>query len=110
MKLPNGDRADIGEKLKEYVLNFSHRDGRHKARVFERVLGIDLENNEILSEAILHAAKTADDVQSKGDNGHGEMFVLRFALATAKGTAMVLTGWIIRRGEDFPRLTTCYIL
>ena len=32
---------------------------------------------------------------------------LRFPLSTAKGTGPVLSVWIVRHGEDFPRLTTC---
>jgi hypothetical protein len=31
-------------------------------------------------------------------------------LETGIGSALVLTAWIIRRDEDFPLLTTCYIL
>ena len=37
-------------------------------------------------------------------------YVVRFPLTTRKGTATVLSAWIIRHGEDFPRLTTCYIV
>jgi hypothetical protein len=35
LKLPNAERADLGRKLEEYALNPEHREGRHKARVFE---------------------------------------------------------------------------
>ena len=52
----------------------------------------------------------SDEAESRGDNGFGEVFVLRFPMATPTGTAMVLTAWIVRHSEDFPRLTTCYIL
>jgi hypothetical protein len=45
VKLPNGDRADLGTKLSDYVLNSEHRRGRHKARVFESSLGITREIN-----------------------------------------------------------------
>ena len=48
MKLPNGDRADLGTKIEDYVLNPRHWEGRHKARVFESVLGITLANRTIL--------------------------------------------------------------
>jgi hypothetical protein len=46
----------------------------------------------------------------KGDNGFGEVYVLRFPMKTDRGAATVLTAWVIRHGEDFPRLTTCYIV
>ena len=110
MRLPNPERAHLGDKLQGYVLNPLHREGKHKARVFESVLGITLDNQEILRRAILHAAGTSEDVEARGDQGHGALFVLRFPLVTAKGRASVLTAWIVRNGEDFPRLTTCYIL
>ncbi|MBI5385628.1 MAG: hypothetical protein HZA90_13195 [Verrucomicrobia bacterium] len=40
MKLPQGERADLGTKLETYTLNPWHRDGRHKARIFASVLGL----------------------------------------------------------------------
>jgi len=46
MKLPNGDHADLGTKIEDYVLNPRHWEGHHKARVFESVLGITLANPE----------------------------------------------------------------
>jgi hypothetical protein len=110
VKLPNGDRADLGRKLEDYVLSTQHREGRHKARVFESVLGVSLMNRDLLREAILRAAATSDDVESHGDNGHGMVYSLRFPMRTTKGAATVVTAWIVRRGEDSPRLTTCYIL
>jgi len=74
------------------------------------VLGITLASQETLRQAILHAASTSDDVELRGDDGHGSLYVLRFPMRTKKGQAIVLTAWIVRHGEDFPRLTTCYIL
>ncbi len=110
MKLPNGQRADPGTKLEDYVLNPYHFEGRHKARVFEIHLGITLNNRDVLRKAILAAAESSDAAQSRGNNGHGEIYVLRFPLATELGSATVMTAWIIRNSEDFPRLVTCYIL
>lgn len=110
MKLPHGERADLGTKLEDYSLNPTHRDGRHKARVFASVLGITLDNRHLLREALLQAAATSEDSEPRGDNGFGEVFLLRFPLTTPRGTATVLSVWIVRNGEDFPRLTTCYIV
>ena len=110
MKLPNGDRADLGSKIEDYVLNPRHWEGRHKARVFESVLGITPANREVLREAILSAAENSEEAEPLGNNGHGEVYVLRFPLETPRGRGVVLTVWIIRDGEDFPRLVTCYIL
>ncbi len=110
VNLPHGQRADIGTKLEEYTLNSLHRDGRHKARVFESKLGISLANADVLKNGLCHAAATADNVVAKGDNGYGEVYALEFLLATRLGSATVRSVWIIRYGEDFPRLTTCYIV
>jgi hypothetical protein len=110
MKIPNGHRADLGTKLEEYSLNPFHRHGQHKARVFESALGITVANREILARALLSAAKNSDGFASHGDNGFGETYVLRFPLATEKGSATVLSAWIVRHNEDFPRLTTCFIV
>jgi len=110
MKLPNGEHADLGTKLEDYSLNPFHRHGQHKSRVFESALGITLANKEVLSRALFAAAKDSSDAVADGDNGFGETYVLRFRLTTKKGSATVLSAWIILHNEDFPRLTTCFIL
>lgn len=110
MKLPNGSRAELGTKLEDYSLNPLHLEGRHKAHVFSSVLGITLEEIATLRAAVIVEAATSDDAVARGHNGFGEVFVLRFPMATARGSASVLTAWIVRDAEDFPRLTTCYIV
>ena len=110
MKLPGGERAVLGTKLEDYSLNPLHRDGQHKARVFAAALGITIANRELLGDALLDAAATSDAAVSQGDNGYGNVFQLRFPLTVGRSTATVLSAWIVRHGEDFPRLTTCYIV
>jgi hypothetical protein len=110
MKLPKGERADLGTKLEEYSLNTTHRQGQHKARVFESALGITVASKEILERAIREAATHSNEAVSIGDNGFGDTFSLRFQITTPRGSATVLTAWIIRHNEDFPRLTTCFIV
>jgi hypothetical protein len=85
MKLPNGESADLGTKIEDYVLNPKHWEGRHKARVFESVLGITLGNQQVLREAILAAAVNSEEVEALGDNGHGMVYVLRFPLRQRTG-------------------------
>ena len=110
MKLLNGNRADLGTKIEDYVLNPRYWEGRHKARTFDSVLGITLANQEVLRRAILRAAENSDEAEPLGNNEHGDVYILRFPLATPRGRATVLTVWIIRNGEDFPRLVSCYIV
>jgi hypothetical protein len=35
---------------------------------------------------------------------------LDFEMKTSAGKATVRSGWIVRRGEDVPRFTTCFVL
>ncbi|MGK7918685.1 MAG: DUF6883 domain-containing protein [Trichodesmium sp.] len=56
MKLPNGIKANLGDKIENYCLNFNHQKGKHKATLFQQKLGITLENVEILKSAIKKAA------------------------------------------------------
>ena len=84
MKLPNGEHADLGTKLEDY-LNPLHRDARNKARVFASMLGVTLANADVLRQALLDAAANSDQVEPRGDNGFGEVYVLRFPLMTMKG-------------------------
>ena len=110
MRLPNGQRCDLGTKLEDYSLNPRHREGRHKARVFASALGITQADADVLGTAIRSAAASSDAAEARGDNGFGEVFNLRFAMTTGRGSATVLTGWIVLHNEDFPRLTTCFIV
>jgi len=53
MKLPNGDKAQVGDKLERYSLNMQHLKGKDKAILFRNRLGITLENKDILETALL---------------------------------------------------------
>ncbi len=50
MKLPNSDQAILGDKLERYCLNTQHLQGKHKALLFQKRLGITIENQEILED------------------------------------------------------------
>ena len=108
--LSSGDRAELGTKLEDYVLNPLHPLGKHKALLFEEILGITRSTAQPLRQALADAAAKSNAAEARGDNGFGLVFVLRFPMTTAKGSATVLSAWIVRHGEDFPRLTTCYIV
>ncbi|HHT9125217.1 MAG TPA: DUF6883 domain-containing protein [Candidatus Brocadiia bacterium] len=40
---------------------------------------------------------------------YGKRYVMDFTMTKATRNAKVRSSWIIRRGEDFPRLTSCHI-
>jgi hypothetical protein len=109
-KLPNGERALVPlEKFTEYVLNLEHPTGRHKARVFAAVLGLTRDDATFLQELVQRIAET-HDAERQEPTRYGERYVIDFELTTDSGSGVVRTAWIIRQGDDVPRLTTCYVI
>jgi hypothetical protein len=110
VKLPNAERAVVDiDKLRNYCLNPEHRRGCHKARVFKATMGLTLDHAEDLRNALLAAALNAEATALEHDE-YGKRFVVDFMAGGPSGQAMVRSSWIIRREEDFPRLTSCYVL
>ena len=110
MQLPNGERALIDPlKVTGYSLDPEHDEGRHKAHLFESLIGINRQNSELLFNALEHAAVTGNAVMGKSDK-YGQRYVIDFPFTGPGGKATIRAVWIIRVGEDFPRLVTCYIL
>src|SRR6266850_3466887 len=110
MKLPNGERAivDVRKKLLGYCLDKSHRVGKHKAVVFESVLGITPQNAEILAAALRLAARDLD-AKIRDRSADAVKYEIQSLVSGPRGSAMVRSGWVIERGTDIPRLTTCYV-
>lgn len=109
-RLPNADAAAIDRrKFIEYALSTEHARGQDKARVFRSALGITIADSEVLIRAIRFAAQTEPATPS-GASPFGSRYVLDFRMVHGDRSAMVRTCWIIRTGEDFPRLTSCYVL
>ena len=110
MQLPNADRAivDIG-KLRDYSLNPTHEEGMHKARVFRSALGFKQDDAERLRQMILSEILTAE-AASRPATAFGHRYVVEFDTAGLKGPVRIRTTWLVRFGEDSPRLTSCYIL
>ena len=107
MKLPNPDRALVDlAKLRDYCLNPDHEDGKHKARVFASALGLSAADAPWLRDRLLSAA--FGEAQEVGRSRFGVLYMLECAVETAGGRAIVRSGWIVRAGEDFPRLATCF--
>ena len=110
MKLPNVNRAIVEiEKLRDYCLSTSHPRGRNKARVFVAALGITADDAEELRQAILSAVKSEEAVPTDQDE-YGQRYVVDFSMNRQGKEAVVRSLWIIRAGEDYPRLTSCYVL
>lgn len=110
MKLPNTAYAVVEiEKLRDYCLSTSHPRGRHKARVFSATLGIKAEDAEELRSAIFSAALIEEATSTERDE-YGQRYTLDFTMARHGRQADIHTAWIIRTGENYPRLTSCYVL
>ena len=57
----------------------------------------------------VHSLSRSEPLHTRDPNAQGGRD-LRAPIHTIKGSATVVTAWLIRLGEDFPRLTTCYII
>jgi hypothetical protein len=109
MKLPHGDKAIIDQrKVVDYCLSPYHDDGKHKARLFEDLLGLTRDHAVWLLDALREAAVSGEAVLGRIDR-HGQRYVIDFDLVGPTGRALVRSAWIVRTGETIPRLVTCYI-
>ncbi|MCI0638013.1 MAG: hypothetical protein L0Y72_15325 [Gemmataceae bacterium] len=110
MKLPNGDRAVVDiAKLRDYCLNPDHPRGKHKARVFAAALGLGAGQADLLRAALLDAASTEEATATDQDQ-YGQRYVVDFIMKGPAGEAKIRSSWIVLSAEDFPRLTSCYVL
>jgi hypothetical protein len=50
-----------------------------------------------------------EDAILTGESRFGRLYLIDFRLETPRGAAVVRSGWIVRTGEDFARLTTCFV-
>jgi CRISPR/Cas system type I-B associated protein Csh2 (Cas7 group RAMP superfamily) len=114
VKLPNSDRAVVDiKKLRDYSLNLNYPKGKHKARVFLSALGLKAEDTERLREMIMEAILISE-ARVQQPTSYGQRFVVDFDVIGfdkfITTTVTLRSAWIIRIGEDFPRLTSCFIL
>jgi len=110
MKLPNATRAVVEiAKLRDYSLNPRHPEGKHKARVFSAALGLTERDANRLREELLRVARELDCEPGRHTE-HGQRYLMDFTLVFRGKSARLRSAWIVRKGEEFPRLTTCYVL
>ena len=110
MKLPNAERAFVDiRKLRDYCLDPASPKGRSKARVFLAALGLAQRDASFLRQALFEAAHKQPCVPGEADE-YGQRYTVDFTLQTAVGRQRARSGWIVRHDEDFPRLTTCFVL
>jgi hypothetical protein len=108
VKLPNPEGAVVDvEKVRDYLLSSTHPVGRLKAAFFVG-LGYRAEDWAHLHEDLLGVALV--DAATPGRfTRYGNKYEIRATLKGPAGrSAMVLTVWIVRHGEDFPRFITAF--
>lgn len=111
MKLSGGAQAVVDiEKLRDYCLSAQHPEGRHKARVFLSALGMGASDAEGLRNLLLVVAADSDNVTLTGSDLYGIRYSLDFTVFWNSRESVVRSAWIVKSGEEFPRLTTCYVL
>jgi hypothetical protein len=110
MKLPNVEYAYVDiERLRTYILNPNHPEGRHKPLVFQSALGITVDDAELLRNTLLEKAKSEEATLGRVDQ-YGQRYRLDFVMITEKGKAEIRSAWIVRLDETFPRFLTCYVI
>ncbi|MCC7354340.1 MAG: hypothetical protein IT330_11335 [Anaerolineae bacterium] len=110
MIIPNAERAVVDmRKLRDYCLNPTHDEGRHKARLFAAALGITREDVGELHDALLQAIKTHDAQLGRRDE-YGQRYIVDFMCEWHGKRAMIRSSWIVEHGSGIPKLTSCYPL
>jgi hypothetical protein len=108
MKLPNGDRAQISlQKLVGYCLNLEHKRGKDKARRFREVLGITIENADLLY-ALVQKAALEGEVTQQTSTPFGQEFKVDWVIPDT-AEVRLRTIWEIAPGTTEPRLITAFI-
>lgn len=94
-------------KLHGYLLSGSHPVGRFKA-IFFWALGYSAEAWPRL-EADLRNQHLPQDATLGDQTRYGQKYEIRATLVGPSGrSAEVVSAWIVRWGEDFPRFVTAY--
>jgi len=110
VRLPNAETAIVEiEKLRDYCLSSEHPRGRHKARVFQSLLGMTAADAEELRAALIDAAMKEEALAGASDQ-YGTRYIIDYELKRDGGAAGIRSCWIVLIGEDAPRFVTCSIL
>ncbi len=110
MKIPNSENAVIDiAKIRDYCLNPEHSVGKHKAHVFKAVLNLTVDDAVMLQETLLKGVTQTEATLGEHDE-YGQRYTADILVTVGDRQAQVRSGWIIRVDEDFPRLTTCFVL
>ena len=108
MQMPYAEHAEVDiRKLRDYCLNPQHDDGKHKARLFASILGMNVGDADALRMTLLDAAKSQHAKPGQHDE-FGQRYTIDFTLVWRGKRATLRSGWIVEHGQTAPRLTTCF--
>lgn len=108
MRIPGAERAVVDPfKVRNYLLSTEHKVGRHKAAFFAK-LGYHRRNWLELAHE-LHRHVRRDDAGELAPTAFGTKYMIAAHTTGPTGfSAIIVSVWIIRTDEDFPRLVTAY--
>jgi filamentous hemagglutinin len=111
--LPRADQAiGVREKLVRYALDRTHEHGGAKARGFEQILGITLDDADYLEEEIRAKilSNPIQGVRSAKFSGYNCVVEIPIrGLGRRRGRLIsVRTVWFLANAGDRPRLTTVF--
>jgi hypothetical protein len=108
--LPNSDRAVLDlRKLRDYCLDLSHPRGRHKARVFQKVVGIGRGDAAWLRDVILLGVRQMEAIKL-GTDRFGTRWRVDVPLTGQGKNGVIRTIWIVKNSEALPRFVTCWVM
>jgi len=107
MRLPNPEKVLIPrDKIEGYLLSPVHPVGRHKAAFFAS-LGYKQAEWQALERDLRELV--TGDAQPPEDTEYGTKYEIRGMITGPDGaSAAIVTAWIVREAEDFPRFITAY--
>ncbi|MGE8206038.1 DUF6883 domain-containing protein [Heyndrickxia sp. NPDC080065] len=110
-RLSNKDVSDMSGKLLEYCLNPNHVVGKHKAKLFEEVLGFNQDNFYLLEARIKEGLKNCKLEFKKGLNKYGLNFSAYIEVQGISGNSKTIeTAWEFNPNKlEKIRLVTAFI-
>ncbi len=106
--LPNAEFAIIDPaKVRDYLLHDSHPIGQFKAKFFQS-LGFRRERWQELEFALRYHA-LRHEMRRGPESAYGTKYEIEGPITGPSGrSAEILVAWIVRKGENVPRLITAY--